>query len=168
EIGTNRGGMFYLLCSISSPNGIKISLDLPHSIFGNNDFVVEARNAQINKTFKEAKFINGDSRKKESKDQVKNILQGEKLDLLFIDGDHRYDSVSSDWEMYKDLVKDNGFIVFHDINDSERARAKKCEVGIFWKDLKGTKIEFNEKKYWAGIGIIINNEKMMKKDKNSS
>jgi predicted O-methyltransferase YrrM len=36
------------------------------------------------------------------------------LDLLFIDGDHRYDAVKRDFEEWIQHVKPGGFIVFHD------------------------------------------------------
>jgi len=37
-----------------------------------------------------------------------------KFNLLFIDGDHTYDGVSSDFFRFKDNVLPGGFIVFHD------------------------------------------------------
>ena len=37
------------------------------------------------------------------------------LDLVFIDGDHSYNGVKSDIKKYKGYVKDDGYIVFHDI-----------------------------------------------------
>ena len=42
------------------------------------------------------------------------ISNGEKLDLLFIDGDHRYKSVLCDWLLYKNFVAKKGIIAFHD------------------------------------------------------
>ena len=37
------------------------------------------------------------------------------VDLLFIDGDHRYPSVLMDWLLYSPLVKPGGLIAFHDV-----------------------------------------------------
>jgi len=37
------------------------------------------------------------------------------IDLLFIDGDHQYASVLTDWLLYSPLVKKGGLIAFHDI-----------------------------------------------------
>lgn len=37
------------------------------------------------------------------------------LDLLFIDGDHNYDAVLSDWLLYSPLVRPGGLVAFHDI-----------------------------------------------------
>lgn len=52
-------------------------------------------------------------------DQVKKELEDrkiEKVDFLFIDGDHWVDSVRSDFLNYGSLVKSNGLIAFHDVN----------------------------------------------------
>jgi len=37
------------------------------------------------------------------------------VDLLFIDGDHQYASVLTDWLLYSPLVRPGGLIAFHDI-----------------------------------------------------
>lgn len=37
------------------------------------------------------------------------------VDLLFIDGDHQYASVLTDWLLYSPLVKAGGLVAFHDI-----------------------------------------------------
>lgn len=37
------------------------------------------------------------------------------IDLLFIDGDHQYASVLTDWLLYSPLVKKGGLIAFHDV-----------------------------------------------------
>lgn len=36
------------------------------------------------------------------------------IDLLFIDGDHSYDGVKHDWELYLPFVKQYGLVIFHD------------------------------------------------------
>lgn len=36
------------------------------------------------------------------------------IDLLFIDADHKYESVSTDWLLYSPLVKNGGIVAFHD------------------------------------------------------
>mgnify|MGYP001560589978 CR=1 FL=1 len=37
------------------------------------------------------------------------------VDLLFIDGDHQYASVLTDWLLYSPLVKPGGLVAFHDV-----------------------------------------------------
>ena len=36
------------------------------------------------------------------------------FDVLFIDGDHQYEKVKSDYENYRGFVKEGGLIMFHD------------------------------------------------------
>lgn len=73
--------------------------------------------------FKDMKssFIFGSSHDPSSVEKLEKILKKNKLDLLFIDGDHTYKSVLSDWLLYKDFVVKGGIIAFDDcesnIND---------------------------------------------------
>jgi predicted O-methyltransferase YrrM len=38
-----------------------------------------------------------------------------RLDFLFIDGDHTYEGVKQDFEMYTPLVRKGGLVAMHDI-----------------------------------------------------
>ena len=42
------------------------------------------------------------------------IPQDIKIDLLFIDGDHSYDGVKLDFELYSAILSENGLIIIHD------------------------------------------------------
>lgn len=42
------------------------------------------------------------------------VLQDIKLDFIFIDGDHSYEGVKKDFELYSTLLTDKGIIVIHD------------------------------------------------------
>lgn len=66
--------------------------------------------------FKDMKssFIFGSSHNPSSVEKLEKILDGKKLDLLFIDGDHTYKSVLSDWLLYNDFVEKDGIIAFDD------------------------------------------------------
>lgn len=48
----------------------------------------------------------------EVKEEVLAITN--KLDLLFIDGDHSYEGCKADWDLYIDMVKSGGCVIFHD------------------------------------------------------
>ncbi len=52
-----------------------------------------------------------------------------------IDGDHSYDGVKRDFEMYEPLVGEGKPIAFHDIVPHPQAPA--CEVDRFWNEIKG-------------------------------
>ena len=74
-----------------------------------------------------------------------------KLDLLFIDGDHSYEGVKNDFELYSSLVKENGLICFHDIIPSSWGFG----VPRFWNEIKMRyeHIEIIESQNQDGFGI---------------
>jgi predicted O-methyltransferase YrrM len=63
---------------------------------------------------------------------INEILQGYKLDFLFIDGDHSYEGVKKDFEMYSPLVRSGGLIAFHDITPCGPPK----EVFKYWEEVK--------------------------------
>lgn len=79
------------------------------------------------------------------------IAPNKQFDMIFVDGDHSYAAVQSDYWMYKPLCK---FMAFHDI-----LGLRDCEgVKRLWNEIKYkyqyTEIIANDKKYASGIGII--------------
>lgn len=162
EIGTQYGSTFDIFCSFCS--GRAISLDLVNGGHGGiyQDEAVQ-RNISILDKYKNRQidFINADSHKSETVAIVESILNGDKLDLLFIDGDHSYSGVKSDYEMYKHLVSKGGIIAFHDINRIEEI--PECEVHLFWDELNHpNKNEINHRQSWnkrikviGGIGYLV-------------
>lgn len=157
EIGTWKGGTFYLWCALSDPRGLKLSIDLPGGAFGGDRLTPEdIRKRDDLRQTQYAYLISGDSHA--VRNRAADLLAGEKLDFLFIDGDHTYEGVKQDFLMYKDFVSPSGWIAFHDINDSEWHRQNNVGVAKLWGELKGTKLEFNSHQNWAGIGLIQGGE----------
>lgn len=77
------------------------------------------------------------------------------LDYLFIDGDHSYEGVKKDFELYSPLVRAGGVIVFHDIVPH---KGSDCKVDEFWQEIK-QKFKFKEfiekpNQNMYGIGVI--------------
>jgi hypothetical protein len=62
------------------------------------------------------------------------ILGGEVLDYLFLDGGHTYGGVQSDSQVYSPLARSGGIVAFHDIATSRKE--SKCEVAKFWSEIK--------------------------------
>jgi predicted O-methyltransferase YrrM len=164
EIGTKWGGNFYILASICSDNSKKISIDLPGAEYGGwvlkehpylGDTLTK-RNKFLMSNFSNVHLIENNSHYLSSRIAVEKILGHEKLDMLYIDGDHSYDGVKKDYEMYQDLVKKDGWIIFHDINDSKHHRDMGVGVYQLWEELYSKFItkEFNAHKHWAGIGAF--------------
>jgi cephalosporin hydroxylase len=166
EIGTKLGGTFNVLCNLSS--GKKISIDLPGGIHGgwmmsNHPYLGDSfiqRNDYFLRTYPDTYMFVGNSHDEYILQDVADLLYTEKVDLLFIDGDHTYEGVKQDYNDYKQFVNPGGWIAFHDINDTKHHRELNVHVGKLWNELKGEKKEFNIKKHWAGIGVIkhIENE----------
>src|SRR5208282_1825642 len=75
-----------------------------------------------------------DSHSPETKERVLEILAGELLDYLFIDGDHTYEGVQRDFRMYSPLVRSGGIVAFHDI--ATHTQGSDCQVAQFWNDIK--------------------------------
>jgi hypothetical protein len=46
------------------------------------------------------------------------IRQDIKIDLLWIDGDHSYEGVKTDFDLYSKILSDNGVIVIHDTDSN--------------------------------------------------
>lgn len=157
EIGTANGGTLFLLCRITSPDGQIISVDLPCGPFGGG---YAKWKTPLYKEFASEKqklsLLRENSHEKSTLQKIEKILNGEKLDFLFIDGDHTYEGVKRDFNLYKNLVKKGGFIGFHDI--AKHTLHPECKVDVFWQELK-KKYKFkeiveNKNQGWAGIGII--------------
>jgi hypothetical protein len=45
------------------------------------------------------------------------IRQDIKIDFLFIDGDHSYEGVKKDFELYSNILSENGIIMLHDTDE---------------------------------------------------
>jgi len=45
------------------------------------------------------------------------VVQDIKIDILFVDGDHTYDGVKKDFELYSTILSKNGIIIIHDTDE---------------------------------------------------
>ncbi len=161
EIGTANGGTLFLFSKILKNNSTIISIDLPGGEYGGGYpfYKVPLYKSFINDN-QRLFLIRANSQNINTLKRVKKYLNGEKIDLLFIDADHSYNGVKNDFEIYRNLVKDGGIIAFHDIvKHKDRINS---EVDIFWNEIKKQyeHIEFvrNWDQGWGGIGVLINNK----------
>lgn len=63
----------------------------------------------------EVHTIDGDTHHPVTIARLRRRLRGHKLDLLLIDGDHRWSGVRQDFLTYREFVRHRGLIAFHDI-----------------------------------------------------
>jgi predicted O-methyltransferase YrrM len=157
EIGTADGGTLFLFSHTAAEGATMISIDLPGGRFGGG---YPAWRTLLYKSFalpgQRMCLLRADSHKRDTLEQVKAILDGREIDFLFIDGDHTYEGVKMDFEMYSPLVKRAGIVAFHDIvpHPSETG----CEVSKLWKEVKlrysHLELVKDQSQNWAGIGVI--------------
>ncbi len=152
EIGSRRGGSLYVLSQFCSKGATIISVDLPGAKWGNKDSEISLKNTI--KILKSEGFdshlIIGDSHHEGTKSQIKKILQNRKIDFLFLDGDHTYDGVKQDWDMYSSLV--SNCVGFHDIFTPGNTQG--VNVSKLWAEVKK---EYRHKEFISkyGIGILF-------------
>jgi len=157
EIGTANGGTLFCFCKLAQDDATIISIDLPGGEFGGGypEWKVSFYQAFTTENQK-LYLLRKDSHQQETLEEVKKILNGNQLDFLFIDGDHSYEGVKKDFEMYSSLVRKGGIIAFHDVVKHPYVN---CEVEKFWNEIKNNyKFEELVKDYnqnWAGIGILF-------------
>jgi predicted O-methyltransferase YrrM len=137
EIGTSAGGTLYLLTRVSAPDALIVSIDLtiaPHT---------QSLRARLARPGQRLVSIAGDSHNEATASRLRELLGHELLDVLFIDGDHSYDGVRADFELYSPLVRSGGIVLLHDVNEDYRTSrgletpSISGEVPRFWHELKG-------------------------------
>lgn len=157
EIGTRMGGTLFLFTKMATPNAKIISIDYPDGYGG----YYRPSRIEFYKSFatneQSMSLIKGDSHAAETKRQLEQALQGELIDFLFIDGDHSYEGVKMDFEMYGDLVRKGGIIAFHD-NKPTKENAWSGVIP-YWDELKRSEYQteefFGDEDTWGGMGVLI-------------
>jgi predicted O-methyltransferase YrrM len=111
EIGAGNGGTLYMWSRGIDSSELVTSIDVR--------FLTGKRLLRNYSTDAKVRLINDDSRSQRTIDKLKRTLDGASIDLLYIDGDHSYEGVKSDFEMYSNLVKDGGIVMLDDIDNQD-------------------------------------------------
>jgi cephalosporin hydroxylase len=158
EIGAHRGGttaFFATLCP-----DLVLSIDLPDGHWGGIGVPASAeRNRQLVELWPHIVPVVADSQDPHTVHRVQTMLKGDKVDFLFIDGDHSRAGVTADFENYSRFVREGGMIAFHDISYCERHTKDKVQVPEFWHELAAngpyhTRV-FEDNLGWGGIGVLF-------------
>jgi len=154
EIGSWDGGTLYAWSRIAERDAFIISLDLNR--VGDDAEHVERFQGLVRAT-QHLTCLRQDSHHPESLQGVRRELEGQKLDFLFIDGDHSYSGARQDFEMYSPLVREGGFVAFHDI--VRTPRHPEHGVPTLWHQLREHYEHFEfidniSPRRGGGIGII--------------
>lgn len=149
EIGVHVGGTLYAWEQIApTVIGIDWAPDGPHLVkLGSSPVIL------------------GDSHKPRTVAALTEYLRARRcaIDCLFIDGDHTYDGVRQDYEMYSPLVRRGGLIAFHDIAPILPGQANVDGIAVkqFWDEIKNKRAveiidtEDHLRSHIAGFGIGV-------------
>ena len=161
EIGSMYGWSLQHFIHYGQDESTAIAIDLPvRNFVGPNDWRVQKQEDNYKNVWpkwakaKKCKLylIPDASQKQDTIQQVEDILKGEKLDFLFIDGDHRYDAIKKDFELYSPFVRNGGLIAFHDIGSAEEGGGR-----MFWEEIKyqyAHREYLHSEKGEKGIGVL--------------
>lgn len=157
EIGTAKGATLLGWCRMASKK--VVSVDLPGGIHGGGYPAVKQKLYQAfvaDRPEISLHLIQADSHCPDTRRRAEQKLAGDLIDVLFIDGDHTYEGVKADFDLWSPLVRPGGLVIFHDI--LPHRHVAHCEVDKFWNELK-RRFSFEEviddvNQGWAGIGIL--------------
>lgn len=161
EIGTMKGGTFWLWCQVAEPSAAIISIDLPGGKFGGGYSLKEQKKFETyGRARQRLHFLRKNSHQRPTVEQLSKLLSGKQVDFLFIDGDHTYSGVKKDFHLYSPFVRNRGLIGFHDILPHNKVRS--CEVSQFWREVR---LSFDHWEFadphdhrswgrWGGIGVL--------------
>ncbi len=134
EIGTKWGGTLAIWCAIADPKATIVSIDLPGGIHGGG---YPGWRALVYRRFSQPKqilrLLRKDSHQPATRDLLTTFFPAGGIDFLFIDGDHTYEGVKKDFEMYSPMVRPGGLVAFHDICTKTDAT---CKVNTFWEEIR--------------------------------
>ena len=159
EIGTERGGTFFVWTRIAEPDALLVSLDWPEAAVQHLASEDELR--AMGRERQQIEVVRTDSHADTTRARIDEILRTRSVDLLFIDGDHSYQGVRRDFELYNSLVRPGGVVVLHDI---VRHRPETgSEVDRFWREIRNGYRwrEFVDPEGdsgwgpWGGIGVLL-------------
>jgi spermidine synthase len=156
EIGLSVGGTFEVWSRLVSEEVIMVGVDLKVPKLLDQSFPALSSGQKV-------EIVVGDSHSLDTFEKVKAKFPNG-VDFLFIDGDHSYNGVKQDYEMYSQLVNQGGKIMLHDINpDWHQLYGKESiensgQVYQFWQEVKKLGVKTEEvidKAGQSGYGIGI-------------
>lgn len=154
EIGTSKGGSFYLFTRVADPSASLVTVDL------------RIKDKNLLQSFERKRqritLIEASSTAPETIGRIRRVLP-DGVDFLFLDGDHSYEGIKTDFENYSPLVRPGGLIAFHDIVEDNDSRYGVCTGGWsggvpkFWKEVKTRyrHAEFIDDPEQDGLGIGV-------------
>jgi cephalosporin hydroxylase len=156
EIGTAEGGTLFLFARVARPDARLLSIDL------RNTPGRAERLRSLVRPGQQLTCFEGNSHDVEVVRRFRDWLGSDRLEFLFIDGDHTVEGVERDFEIYGPSVRDGGLVAFHDIVPDFRTRYgvdtgnDAGGVAMYWQRLKSRyprAVELVEHRLQDGRGI---------------
>ena len=151
EIGSDHGGTLWAWQQLPSVRRV-LAVDLPLGGF-HSGRSLDTHGVEV---------VYGDSHKQETLEELADLLADDAVDLLFIDGDHTLEGVTSDYVMFSPLVRPGGVVAFHDI--LTHPNMPYVAVDVLWRQLRqpssgrqasGSMEEIiTDPATWGGIGVL--------------
>jgi predicted O-methyltransferase YrrM len=137
EIGTANGGTLFLFARVAADRATIVSLDIRR---------FDATRRFFYRSFARRRQrvipLQADSQTEATVTLVRELFSGQPLDMVFIDGDHSYEGVRRDFELYAPLVRAGGLVALHDIVHG----AEELVGGVpqFWEELRESATTYQE------------------------
>lgn len=136
EIGMANGGTLFLWSRVATSDALLVGVDMRTMV---GRLGRRSPWALVRRSFardrQRVELVDGaDSHDERTVARVQALLGARSVDFLFIDGDHRYESVARDFTLYAPLVRPGGLIGFHDI--AADASPDTTGTARFWRELK--------------------------------
>jgi cephalosporin hydroxylase len=156
EIGSAEGGTLFLFAQAARPDARLLSIDVRNAPERVERFRSLVRPGQ------QLTCFDGNSHDLEVVRRFRDWLGSDRLEFLFIDGDHTAEGVERDFEMYGPSVRNGGLVAFHDIVPDFRTRYgvdtgnDAGGVPMYWQHLKSRypqAVEFVDHRLQDGRGI---------------
>ena len=125
EIGSADGGLTYIFSELFER---VVALDINHTA-----------------NFFKENIIRFTTDSNNSNKLLQKIEELGPYDLIFFDGNHTYEAVKVDFEIYAPLLSVRGIIALHDIKDTLVQRNANCFVSRFVKELEASNLHISTK-----------------------
>ncbi len=151
ELGTHNGFSFLSMCQAAQAVGLKTTIYAIDSWEGDEHagfYSSEIHDALEREL--QAQYPDIGVMVRSKFDDARPRFEDGTIDLLHIDGRHRYEDVAEDFETWKSSLSDSGVVLFHD------TRVRRSDFGVwkFWKELE-TQYPAFEFFHGNGLGVLM-------------